>query len=197
MSQITRTLSEITATATKAARGSGCPWGLAEEAGMAARLLESYGLAGVAALADLLETPRVCGCTGQADGPRCGIAALAELADAPPDTDLELGPTAAPVLLLAACLTEGGAWRIDWPGGGVACDSTGATAYGARAPKVADQLTVRRGATDQQLVPPSWHSRALKPADWHRLDAFAQKTYVPETAESRAAGAGPDGAEAD
>ncbi len=48
-------LNEIRALATGAARGAGLPWGVAEEAGRAARWLEARGLAGLSALDGALE----------------------------------------------------------------------------------------------------------------------------------------------
>jgi hypothetical protein len=55
-------LTEAEALATKAARGAGHPWGLAEEAGMAARWLHDHGHNGLALLADLLTDPMpLCG----------------------------------------------------------------------------------------------------------------------------------------
>lgn len=47
-------LNEVQVTAKKAARGAGYPWGIAEEAGQAARWLCSHGLDGCAALAGVL-----------------------------------------------------------------------------------------------------------------------------------------------
>ena len=48
-------LNEIRALATGAARGAGLPWGVADEAGRAARWLEARGLAGLSALDGALE----------------------------------------------------------------------------------------------------------------------------------------------
>lgn len=48
-------LNEIRALAAGAARGAGLPWGVAEEAGRAARWLEARGLAGLSALDGALE----------------------------------------------------------------------------------------------------------------------------------------------
>ena len=47
-------LNEIEALAKKAARGSGCSWGVAEDAGRAVRWLEARGLPGAEALGTLL-----------------------------------------------------------------------------------------------------------------------------------------------
>lgn len=47
-------LGELQALATKAARGAGLSWGLAQEAGWAVRWLEARGLPGAAALAEAL-----------------------------------------------------------------------------------------------------------------------------------------------
>ncbi|MEM7056105.1 MAG: DUF3726 domain-containing protein [Pseudomonadota bacterium] len=48
-------LGEIQALTTKAARGAGHPWGVAEEAGWAVRWLSSFGLPGAEAMVSVLE----------------------------------------------------------------------------------------------------------------------------------------------
>jgi hypothetical protein len=73
MIHVSRTLSEIRATATKAARGAGHDWGMAEEAGVATRVLESHDLPGVHVLARLL--------SGAGGAAQCGLRAMAALSD--------------------------------------------------------------------------------------------------------------------
>lgn len=124
---MTRSLGEIEALARKAARGAGRSWGMAEEAGRAARWLAARGLPGPAALAALLIRtdgaahatlcPRPHWAQGtqgtQGAQPRwhatgavlCPLVAGTVLCDrgadlAPGDLPLTLGPTAQPLLVL-------------------------------------------------------------------------------------------------
>ena len=64
---MSRSLGEMAGLATKAVRGAGQPWGVAEEAGWALRWLGRAGLAGPAALARALEA-------GDLSDLLCGIA---------------------------------------------------------------------------------------------------------------------------
>jgi hypothetical protein len=90
MIHVSRTLSEIRATATKAARGAGHDWGMAEEAGLATRVLESHDLPGVHVLARLL--------SGAGGAAQCGLRAMAALSDRLPfpDDAIPEGPVAGP-----------------------------------------------------------------------------------------------------
>ncbi|MEK6217357.1 MAG: DUF3726 domain-containing protein, partial [Boseongicola sp.] len=100
-----RTLSEIGSTCQKAARGAGCIWGLAEESGNAARVLEGVGLPGSECVAAILSCTRICHCTGADTGPSCGIAASAMLSDRvsdiPTDGKMEIGEVIGATLLAA------------------------------------------------------------------------------------------------
>lgn len=197
---LSRTLSEIAALGQKAARGAGCPWGLAEEAGLAARVAEAHDLPGVAALADLLNRPRACRCTGLTDGPVCGIAALASLSDSLEDLrergGAEIGPVhgalllAAPLRLNAAA--TGRVWRLDWPGGSLTVDSGGVAEAGDRIDGPV-AVGVSRIRTGPETRPPSAGGREVPAAAWSVLEKLASKTLVPETPGSRARGAGEGG----
>ncbi|MEO0830829.1 MAG: DUF3726 domain-containing protein [Pseudomonadota bacterium] len=194
-----RTLSEIRALCTKAARGVGCPWGLAEEAGMAARILHAHGLPGCEALAALFATPRDCGCEEGDDKPTCGLVALAALSDALPERAAELGDVAGPLLLLAPLLQEaqsGFAWRVEWDSGFAECAAAGPSIEGRPAPKVSS-VRITRLACSEHGEAPSWRSRAVSEQAWEQLEALAARTYVPESETSREGGAGPDAADTD
>jgi hypothetical protein len=97
-------LNEIENLATKAARGAGFAWGMAEEVGFAARWLMAHDLDGIAAVDALLALPDAC-----RGGAACPIRAGTRLADGAvrelPWTSPEL---VAPLLLLpfAAHLAE-------------------------------------------------------------------------------------------
>lgn len=190
-----RTLPEIRATATKAARGAGCPWGLAEEAGMAAKLLQSHGLAGAEAVSTLLTTPRACACDGRSDD-ACSLRVLASISDAPPDQALTIdSPVVAPVLILASLLLladENTFWRMDWKDGHAICGPHGLRLNGTAPPQIARGLHISKCEPSLDLLPATWSSQPVDERAWKILLEFASKTYVPESDQSRASGAGPD-----
>lgn len=211
-------LNEVRALAAGAARGAGLPWGVAEEAGRAARWLEARGLAGLAALAGALEHlsaadwrrcfPVPEGAvwraeSGEMDGLLAGIT-LADRADGP----LPFASGGALVLagvrrpLLAAPFLAGVA--------GV-CGARLAVSVGARTPAIgigpqsADEScralegmalaeTVRIAKAGDDATPPDLpRLDGGIPVDsevYARLARRAARTRVPESAESRARGAG-------
>jgi len=174
-----RTLSEIRATCTKAARGN-----------MAAKRLQSHGLPGAEALATLFDTLR--DCTGADTQTICGIKALAALSDDP--SSLPKGAVAAPLLLLAAFLEEDAACKIDFGSAHAVCSSKGIQVTG-NIPPIA-KVALSNGSLTN-ATRPTWHSRPVDDAAWAKLLSLAAKTYVPETDQSRAAGAGPSDAQDD
>jgi len=201
--RLRRTLSEIASTGQKAARGAGCPWGLAEEAGLAARLLAEVGLPGPETLAALLETGRDCRCDGRDPGRVCGIAAMAQLADRIGEitaaTPYRQGPLAGPLLAIAPamlaasrlgrcyCVAVGGLEAICTPDGVVLSGQIDAAAE-------ADEVIVAMAAPPPTVAlrQPSAASREVAADAWARLEALAAKTLVPETPASRLSGAAAD-----
>lgn len=192
---IPRTLSEIAATCTKAARAAGCPWGMAEDAGLAARVLSAHGLPGPEALAEMLKTPRQCACSGAAEGPLCGLAEMAACLDAPPDARPNartvMPETAGPLFLIAFALSDGGAWLLTWPGGSARCGPAGLQLSG-QLPAPVSPMTLAPSEDAIEGTRPDWRSRPVDPQAWEALEAWAARTLVPETEHSRTAGAGPD-----
>ena len=197
MTEVLRTLSEIQATCTKATRGSGCPWGLAEEAGFAARILEAHGLPGAESVAALLKAPRACACTEGKGARACGIAEMAALSDDLPVEKAEYGPVAAPGLLAVPCILDDSGWRVEWPGGALECGPDGVSLSGAPMPTRADSVTITRTTMLKVTKAPDWRSRSVDSTAWAELEELAALTYVPETEASRVAGAGPDEADKD
>ncbi len=201
-----RTLSEIAATCLKAARGAGCPWGLAEEAAMSARQLSSHGLPGAEILARTLSTPRACDCIGAADAPACGIALaarvsdrLADIADGRPlDLPDAVGaPLIAGALLLGA-RRHGMAFRLSWEGGAIICAPGSLRAEGSTSGDApVTGLIAERCDSPPGLTSPGPASRIVAAPAWDTLDRLAARTLVPETEQSRAAGAGPGTADTD
>ena len=208
------TLAEIESYLRKAARASGLEWGLAEEAGKAARWLAAFDLPGPETLLAHLQNlagkdyaafiPR---CDLQpwqvdGDGPLCPIitgAALADRSAAILDgNELTLGKTAYPILL-AAALGQAArfhrcAFSICWSGLRLDCFGNGLTIEGERDSLLlaeVDQVCCCRSeaTTPQQLASTGAYSIAEEV--FKAIDALAFETYAPATAESRAgAGAG-------
>jgi len=192
-----RTLSEIASTGARAARGAGCPWDLAEEAGAAVRRLSAQGLPGPEALAALLGAPRACPCTGRAAGPVCGLSAMCRAADRIGTLPQRLPEVAQPLLVVGAVALAArarGVWvRVTWPGAEVICGPGGlgiAAAAGLTAP-VAGPVLLADAVGASAARPPSPAARPVDPEAWSALETLAARTLVPETEASRARGAGP------
>lgn len=203
---MTFSLNEIEATAKKAARGAGYPWGLAEEAGKATRWLCAHDCDGVAALAALLTavdqasitewSPGVTGGVWRAPkGVLCPIATGAALSDRAgllPSTDLQMGDMAQPIMLVPfaamASKTLNQPISIKWEGADNVVDG-GAFSLKGAAPCATPWVRVKTGGqTDHPQTP---RSRAQPvPHAWRTLMDFAHRTYAPATDESRQKGAG-------
>lgn len=191
-------LNEVEATARKAARGAGRDWGVAEDAGHAARWLCAQGLDGCAAMAAALNA----GGTGPAApqmpdwrakaGPLCPLSAGLALADGAVRLSPVLHNVAAPLMLLPfaamAARQVGTPVTLSWDGGQAVTDgdrlSLNGTPEGAR-------MSVRPDGTLGTVCAPRTRT-APDPAAWSALLALAQRTYAPATEESRRRGAGSD-----
>ncbi len=202
-------LSEIEGLTRKAARGAGFCWGLADEAGKAARWLASYGLPGPEVLADFLEafdgTPHAEMRPHDVDAARwqahCGTicpisagTALCDLAQCDiPIRDICIIACAQPLLLLpfvSAAAEDGGQpLRLTWKGGdfsfvGDACGQTTAPLTACA------DVHVTHDRAEQPSLPPRQMRYDLDAACAGRLAAMAARTYAPDTEESRISGAG-------
>lgn len=192
-------LNEIEATVLKAARGAGYPWGLAEEAGAAARWLASHGLPWLETIDTVLDPAIVALCATAEDGTN-PLAAGAFLADHhfTAESSKAGRPVAAP-LWLAGVLAANNAGRqvaltISWPGAEIVIE-------GRRLIVVRGDMTRSSPTTiDVSAAPvqailatdqPSAQTRnAVDPDRWNALLALEKRTYVPATDQSRIAGAG-------
>jgi len=205
-------LAEIDAMGRKAARGAGCPWGLAEEAGRAARWLAAWRQPGPEALLAALaavdgaaaaHAPRPDAPLWQAAaGTLCPVATGAALSDRAgaiaAGMSVRLAPVLAPLLLvpfLCRAARDLGC-PIGLEGGGVALvatpDGPATRDWPRLAAPVLDGLRV--GPAEQAPCPATpagaepWE---LAVETWRALDRFAHRTYAPATEGSRAgAGAG-------
>lgn len=200
-------LNEIGTLTRKAARGAGFSWGMAEEAGRAARWLAGVGLPGPEALADLLDATdgvahgALCPLDPDADiwqasgGVLCPIAAGTALCDMAliMGDGRSLSAVAQPLLLVpfvaAASDIAGRAQDLSWPS---ATFYFGADLRGTvTAPSaLADRVRITP-AVASNLPPLACQLRYdLCPDVAARLTLLAARTYAPETEASRLGGAG-------
>ena len=207
------TLAEIESYMRKAARARGLDWGIAEEAGKAARWLAAFTLPGPEIL--LAHLQQISG-DAYADwipsceldswkapgGLLCPIITGAALADRSAQMlegrCFRLGATAHPLLLAAtvgqAARSHRRVFTTNWANVRISCFENGLSIEGDR-----EDLTLARVETvtcrldnlqhPQQL--PSTMAYAIDAEVFKRIDQLAFQTYAPATEESRAgAGAG-------
>ncbi len=193
--------SEVGALCLKAARGAGLSWGLAEEAGYAARWLYERGLDGPGALLDVLDKADTCGAAALSEGsirPKAHSAlspitvgtALSDFAGLRPGP-VCAKPVLRPLLVLPflhqmAFATQE-ARLLKWAQGSVAVDPNGGVWGEAALLEKADVTEVVVSVA--QDVPDPVASVAgpapLRPEILRRLDEYAMRTTVPATAASR------------
>jgi len=193
-------LSEIEALCRKAARGSGCPWGMAEEAGKVARWLAAHGLPGPEALAALLSAPRTCWCSGTDATPDCALARGAELSDEAAAIlehgGRDFGTVAQPLLMLAqagqAASALGVALTLEWSGFRATCSPHGLSVEQAalRDTAIAADVACRVGPVPVMSRVAEARARPVADAALAMLEALAAKTHAPATDASRMSGAG-------
>ena len=205
-------LNEIETMAKRAARGAGLAWGLAEEAGKAARWLASHGFPGPALLAAELDR-----LNGQAYGASAPIpgrepwqarggrlsplfagAALADLArDIREGRKLWLNGTAHPLLIApfaaAAAKLTSAPVSLSWQDLRLVLSPAGLLIEGPESTLTCTETEKLLCQTGTQQEPTrigrSSHVN-VDPEAWSRLSALAQRTYAPASEASRLAGAG-------
>jgi len=207
------TLAEIESYLRKAARASGLDWGIAEEAGKAARWLAAFNLPGPESMLNHLQeidgkdyralTPNCEQQPWQASGGiLCPIITGAALADRSAlmleGNQIELGRTAWP-LLLAATLGQAAryhrtAFTTSWAGVRVDCFGNGISISGKQEslllPEVPGVCCCCEAVSGPQQLA-STLAYEIDEKIFRKIDALAFKTYAPATEESRAgAGAG-------
>ncbi|MBT0958472.1 DUF3726 domain-containing protein [Alphaproteobacteria bacterium KMM 3653] len=198
---MSRSLNEIEAMALKAARGAGLPWGMAQEAGRAVRWLQSHGLPGVEALAQML--PGEAGAApadlgGHWQGRLCPLLCGASLCDTAArfarGEGVVMERVLHPLLLLPfAAMAGAQVGRIvvvEWEGAKAACCGarlavTGPQVYEA-GPVMLRCYAVQEAADSRA---PGFRGD-VEPQAWRMLEGLAARTYAPESAESRRLGAG-------
>ena len=207
------TLAETESYLRKAARACGLDWGIAEEAGKAARWLAAFNLPGpeimLAHLQDL-EGKHYCDfipdCSTQpwrsSGGLLCPVITGAAIADRSAQmlegVQFGLGRTAYPLLLAA---TVGQAARCHrtvfttaWSGIRVSCFENGLSIEGNRDDltlPVVDAVSCYREDLETPQQMPSTLAYKIDSVVFKKIDKLAFRTYVPATEASRAgAGAG-------
>lgn len=211
-------MNEIEVLSLKAARGAGLPWGLAQEAGWAVRWLEARELPGAETLARLIENidldagglPRLetlmpdvdilpwRASGGALPGLMAGIAFLDRAMMIEANGELEMVVVKEPLLFLpfaaAASGVSGHPLEVVWAGNRKLV--SGGEIVGA-VPLVEDIEAVEyMSVRVVGLMPvaggpkPGTGGVAVDDSVLARLDAFAARTYVPESEESRQKGAG-------
>ncbi len=199
-------LGEVQALGFKAARGAGRAFGVAEDAGRAARWLAARGLDGAGALARLLQAT-----DGMAHGalvPRltdlepagaaiCPLILGAYLSDAGRVPDAEVGPVLEPMLLLPflADLAESSGVRLS--AGGTMCVVRAAGLEGAAMPGGPFMVRIERVDGPARSAIAMQDRVALSPHAATVLAAFAARILAPATEASRARGAGAGGTDID
>lgn len=206
-------LNEIEALGKRAARGAGLDWGIAEEAGKAARWLTAHGLPGPELLAELLTRNEdksygelapvsVDGVWKARSGALCPLIAGAALSDRAAELaaghEIVLGSIAFPLLLApyAACgaRSRGAPVELSWsdvtltiaPDGGLAVEGE----ISAVTARTVETVRCRPTTRDAVTPLPGGVGRAVDAETWSRLNAFAHRTFAPATEASRALGAG-------
>ena len=202
---MTLSLNEVEATSKKATRGAGYSWGLAEDAGRAARWLCAQGVDGCAALQTVLDaaagqdlismTPVIDGASWVAPGAfACPIIAGAALSDRAHDLgDVRIGAVISPLFLapFAAMAAAALATPIDvrWQDGAGWTDGAALRREGDAGRAVSDVFVSVAPSEFGTLQAPATRA-APSAATWARLEEFAAKTYAPATEASRLKGAG-------
>ncbi|MEM8793549.1 MAG: DUF3726 domain-containing protein [Pseudomonadota bacterium] len=205
---VTVSFSEIDAMGRKAARGAGYAWGLAEEAGRAARWLSAHGLPGVVALARVLResdgrtgAPRLEAGVWQASGGAlCPIQLGAALSDYAgglvPGMREEAGAVRVPLLLLPFLAWSAQALRVhmslDLEGERVFVSPEGLVDRPGLAvlmePARRLSLSLEAGSGEVRIADRS--GEQVPRAVWVELGLLAARTYVPASDASRLSGAG-------
>jgi hypothetical protein len=203
-------LGELETTARKAARGAGYPWGLAEEAGRAARALAEIGLDGARLLRALVDAvaprpqqslvpARLDSIWAAEEGPLCPIrvgATLCDLARSLPEGGMAISRVLVPGLFLPfaadAARIRDAPVTLSWRGGIVGIGPEGLPrASGVL--KLADaaeaDLFLHPGGMALPAAPRETRARPDQAA-WDAILALAHRTYAPATEASRLSGAG-------
>ncbi len=205
-------LNEIEAKGKRAARGAGLSWGLAEEAGKAARWLEHYGMPGTKMLLDHLDridgicyddlvpvstdgvwysrSDRLCPLI-------CGAALCDRAGEIATGRTFSLGPTSFPSLLVPYLADASKLARtpigLSWLTVDITLEAGRVHIAGKAADFLvayADSIHCRPARSTTNFLEPRPRGRQVDTQTCSRLAAFENRTYAPATEYSRLVGAG-------
>ena len=181
-------LGEVQALAIKAARGAGMPWGMAEEAGFAARWLQTRNAPGLAALAFYLEW------RDGFDEPDLGLCPIrigTAIMDTQGDVPNRLGRVRQP-LLLAPFLagSTGSGLALRWDTTEMIVSRAGLATTASRDALVTSEANCETSPTSAQIGGTATRVADTEAEAMELLDQFAHRTYAPATEASRLSGAG-------
>jgi len=203
---VSYSLNELEATAKKAVRGAGYPWGLAEEAGKSAVWLCQHDIDGCAILSSWLEQfdntyPMdqqlnfQTHCWSATNGVLCPLiagSALSDYATILTFSMLRIRGVVHPALLFffAAMTAQQRKTTVSllWPGTLVLTDGAQLSVNGAIDSATAD-IVIKYG---DKLGRPNAIRTRVEPdlVTWSKLRCFSSRIYAPATEESRLRGAG-------
>ena len=181
-------LGEFRALAVKAARGSGMPWGLAEEAGFAAERLEANGICGADALASYLQN------ADPLDTAHSPVLLGTRLSDANSTENQFPALINEPILIVPFLQDFAGdkTLVLSWGATRALITASGFSVEGPQLAASGEPVTCELSTTDKSGSGSDRTSRVPdERSDAMRiLEDLAKKTYAPATEESRAKGAG-------
>lgn len=199
--QISWSLGETAALATKAARGAGMPWGLADETGGAVSWLQGRGMPGLAALCRYLKWRSIGSLARWPDCPAggafyCPIAIGTAYMDGALSVELTIENVREPLLLLPfiAKRNDNQPMQVNYGNMSIHLSKNNVFSPYLETTLLINQAkcTVKNADDPPGMKPyefanrvPSYFFGCVK-----ALDEFAKKTYAPATEESRLAGAG-------
>lgn len=194
-------LGETAALATKAARGAGMPWGLADETGVAVSWLQARGIPGLSALCRYLTWRKNGPLTSWPDRPNgeacyCPIALGAAYMDGALPTTVTIESIREPVLMLPFITRrhDDRPMQVDLGDMSIHLSNDGIfSRYLDTALLISQSNCTINSATISPNIAP-YELKQRIPSYFFGcvsvLNEFAKKTYAPATEESRLAGAG-------
>ena len=199
--QISWSLGETAALATKAARGAGMPWGLAEETGWAVSWLQARSLPGLAALCQYLKCLSNGTVTRWPNRPTggifyCPVALGTAYLDGALPIDLTIDNVREPLLLLPfiAKRNDDQPMQVDFSDMYICLSTNGIFNPDHDTSLLINhaKCTIKNAINPPAITPYEFVSRVPSYFFGYvtALDEFAKKTYAPATEESRLAGAG-------
>ncbi len=209
-----RSLNEIEQTCRKAARGSGLPWGVADDTGRAIRWLHAFQLDGVSSLVALLErfnhqrpgdyAPQ--SLAGVWQGPYNVLSpimtglALSDCMGLMQERSIETREIACPILVAGyvgqTILNREQSVTVGWLSISLSIDRVRLTISGDKDDLYADRvgrLTCEKALFDHERRGaryPQVGDTLVKAQAWEKLEKRAWLTYVESTESSRLSGAG-------